>query len=293
MANSVEIKARAIVEQLGGRWTARGGECRCPAHKDRTPSLSVRVGSKWPLFHCFANCTNDAIVSAMLRSGINPFEGVDGERVSIAREETSASSPDMRRLASNLWRDCACVDGTIAARYLELRYIPGAASSVRFHARCPLGRGPDLRRLPALIAPVVNELGLVTVQRTFLDPENVLRKPFPKNKLVLGPPADGAIRLGMPAHHLGLAEGLEDAAAAQAITGVPTWATMGTERFARVFIPRRVRKLTVFGQNNRASRTGYAKAFDHLRAIVNEVEFCAPEGAEDWNDLAREGGRSQ
>jgi hypothetical protein len=35
--------ARALVEKLNGRWSNRGGRCRCPAHTDRTPSLSVRV----------------------------------------------------------------------------------------------------------------------------------------------------------------------------------------------------------------------------------------------------------
>ncbi|MBN9990787.1 hypothetical protein JND45_15745, partial [Listeria monocytogenes] len=49
--------------------------------------------------------------------------------------------------------------------------------------------------MPAMIASVETDLGLVAVQRTFLDPENVLRKPIAKPKVALGLLGIGAIRL--------------------------------------------------------------------------------------------------
>lgn len=36
-------RAKAIVEALGGIWRGTRGECRCPAHDDHGPSLSVRL----------------------------------------------------------------------------------------------------------------------------------------------------------------------------------------------------------------------------------------------------------
>jgi hypothetical protein len=39
---SLDEEGRALVGRLGGRWTANGGMCRCPAHDERIPSLSVR-----------------------------------------------------------------------------------------------------------------------------------------------------------------------------------------------------------------------------------------------------------
>lgn len=44
-----------------GRWVAR-----CPAHPDKTPSLSIRLidGGKI-LLHCFSGCPVDSVVSAM------------------------------------------------------------------------------------------------------------------------------------------------------------------------------------------------------------------------------------
>lgn len=45
--------------------TARGWQARCPAHPDKTPSLSIAEGGKGILTHCFAGCEKPAIVAAM------------------------------------------------------------------------------------------------------------------------------------------------------------------------------------------------------------------------------------
>lgn len=38
---------------------------RCPAHEDKSPSLSVTLGRKWIVYHCFAGCDRDAIRRAL------------------------------------------------------------------------------------------------------------------------------------------------------------------------------------------------------------------------------------
>ena len=50
----------AVRSRGTGRWVAR-----CPAHQDRTPSLSVREWERGLLIHCFAGCSLDAIVAAL------------------------------------------------------------------------------------------------------------------------------------------------------------------------------------------------------------------------------------
>jgi hypothetical protein len=42
------------------RWSAR-----CPAHDDRSPSLSVRVEGTRVLFHCHAGCAPEAVLAAL------------------------------------------------------------------------------------------------------------------------------------------------------------------------------------------------------------------------------------
>jgi hypothetical protein len=54
---SLDQQGRAIVERLGGAWRAGGAMCRCPAHDDRSPSLSVRAGERRLLFHCYKDAS--------------------------------------------------------------------------------------------------------------------------------------------------------------------------------------------------------------------------------------------
>ena len=60
----------ALVHRLGGHWHHASGMCHCPAHDDRTPSLSVRVGSRALLFKCFAGCSNEDIFRSLRAQGI-------------------------------------------------------------------------------------------------------------------------------------------------------------------------------------------------------------------------------
>lgn len=63
-------EGKAIVERLGGRWSTKGGMCRCPGHDDREPSLSVRPGKTRLLFHCFAGCDAGAIMRGLAAIGL-------------------------------------------------------------------------------------------------------------------------------------------------------------------------------------------------------------------------------
>src|SRR3546814_5209172 len=65
---SIEEQADRIVRQLGGKWQGDFAMCRCSAHADGKASLSIRVGERAGLFHCFSGCTADATMSA-LRTG--------------------------------------------------------------------------------------------------------------------------------------------------------------------------------------------------------------------------------
>lgn len=47
------------------RATSRGWSACCPAHPDRTPSLSVTEGDRGVLVKCWAGCTVDEIADAM------------------------------------------------------------------------------------------------------------------------------------------------------------------------------------------------------------------------------------
>src|SRR3546814_12829111 len=90
------VRAKQIVESLGGRWSGSRGACHCPDHDDHSPSLSVRLGTKAILFKCFAGCTSTDILNALVRQGLQ-----DRDAVPV---EPRAQSRDLSALSSSIWQ---------------------------------------------------------------------------------------------------------------------------------------------------------------------------------------------
>jgi hypothetical protein len=284
-ANALDALGRAIVERHGGRWTAAGGMCRCPAHDDRTPSLSVRPGDRRLLFHCFAGCDTAAVIGALRDRGL-----IDPER---RRGGHSGHRPDRRRgsghraAAARLWADARPVQGSPAQAYLHARGLTLAAADLRYHPHTPYGRGDEVIFRPALLAAVRDEAGLVAVHRTFLDLRSKSIASLKLPKRALGALGTGGVRLFPPADGvLGWAEGIESAISATMLTGIPCWATLGNERFARVALPAGVERLILFLDADTGGRRAEQLARDTLRGTSVEIEARNPGRAcADWNDL--------
>lgn len=272
-----EVRAKDIVEKLGGIWRGTRGECRCPAHDDGSPSLSVRLGDTAILFHCFAGCTTIEVLKALQRRKLH-------DRAAVSMPEASPKR-DMSALALRLWKASQPIAGTLAEEYLLARGLSGPfPKSLRFNSATIHGSGPSKRTMPAMIAAVENDMGVVAVQRTFLDPDNVLHKPMPKPKVSLGLLGTAAIRLAPATDELGFAEGIEDALSAMEWFGTPTWALGGVERLAFVAIPASVRRIIVYGDRGRAADRLLAKARNYLTANGRELVSRVPAHHDDWND---------
>ncbi len=275
-----EIRAKNIVEKLGGIWRGSRGECLCPAHDDSSPSLSVRLGNTAILFHCFAGCTPVEVMKALERNKLH-------DRTAMEMPEVK-SKRDMGALAVRLWKASVPIAGTLAEKYLLARGLsPPYSKALRFNPATILGSGPTKRIMPAMIAAAENDIGVTAVQRTFLDPEDVLRKPIPKPKVSLGLIGSAAIRLAPATDELGLAEGIEDALSAMEWFGTPTWALGGVERLAFVAIPERVRRVIVYADRGRAAERLLEKGRDHLTANGRELIPRLPQHHDDWNDAWR------
>lgn len=280
--SSIELEGEALVERLGGRWSPNGGMCRCPAHDDRTPSLSVRPGRIRLLLHCFAGCGAAAVLRALEQDHlIEPSAGA-------CREASFAPPGAMRDAALSLWQESRPLAGTPAAAYLESRGLTAAPAELRYHPRAPHGPRPLTRFRPALIAAVRDESGLVAVHRTFIDARGAGLARLTHPRRGLGRFGPGSVRLGGAAPTLGLAEGIETALSATALFGVPCWATLGTARFGRIVLPADVDELLLFLDHDssglRAERLA-REAFRHVARIAIHV----PERpGDDWNDVLRE-----
>ena len=290
-SNELEHQGRVLVERLGGRWTGRAGLCCCPAHDDRTPSLSVRIGETSLLFHCFAGCASADVVKAVRAAGHRlPKRASDPapSQVRGGRDPGARSSA----AALRIWAGARPIDGTPAERYLKHRGLDAGSTALRYHPRTPHGPWPLTRFRAALVAAVSDQSGTIAVHRTFLDPQSHGPAGSEARRCGLGRFGRGAVRLGGIAPRLGLAEGIETALSASALFGLPCWATLGTERFRHVAIPPQVSGLVLFLDNDRGGRRAEAlarKAFAHLA-----IEAHYPRQAgEDWNDVLRAEARLQ
>jgi hypothetical protein len=59
------LHAEEIAERLSARRSGAGWIARCPAHEDRSPSLSISERDGKVLLHCFASCTIEAVCDAI------------------------------------------------------------------------------------------------------------------------------------------------------------------------------------------------------------------------------------
>jgi hypothetical protein len=293
--------ARTLTRDLGGRWHGSYGTARCPAHDDRSPSLSIRDGNTGPLLKCHGGCSSGDVFQALRDRGL-----ISGERRLSLRNDNSVDRstnfPTGRTFyersqncridptnqpaepyddieqrverALSIWRTARPISGTPAEAYLAGRGIdpdklftdpPGWPETLRWH---------DEQR--ALIVAVNDgHTGLVrAVQRVFLrlggsprrDPDGS------KCKRALGPLRGNAARLSCwpdPDGVWGLCEGAESALAARQITGRPCWAAISAGNMPNVAPPHWARHAVVFADND-ASGTGLreaAKALHALRAL--------------------------
>jgi hypothetical protein len=186
-----------------------------------------------------------------------------------------------------LWQSAVVLAGTPAETYLRRRRLLSASPELRYLTRTPLGPRGEVRFLPAMLAAVRDDTGVIAVHRTFVDARTGLIADVDRAKRALGSLGIGAVRLAMPhGGKLGLAEGIETALAATQLFGIPCWATLGNERFGQVAIPQSVRELTLFVDHDaggdlaeRRAREAYAR---DGRFILTQV----PERlGDDWNDV--------
>jgi putative DNA primase/helicase len=284
----LERRAREIVDNLGGVWRRNRGMCRCPAHDDRTPSLSVSLGRRAILFHCFAGCSNDEIIAELGRRGIRARELFDGSGDPLP-ERIVAESAD--RNACRLWRAAATLLDSAAEQYLHNRSIRQTSSELRFHGRTPLGPRGAVRFLPAMLAAVRTDLGVIAVHRTFLDSETCRLASMEAPKRALGSLGRGAVRLSGPREgRLGLAEGIESALSAMQLFSVPCWATLGNERFGLVSIPESVRELHLFLDNDAGGDLAEERAREAYACAGRRIAAMRPITLdEDWNDVLMNG----
>ena len=274
--------ARCICESRGGKWSGTKGMACCPAHDDRTTSLGVSIGRQAILFHCFAGCDQQSVLAALAREGFEAPALFSGSKAADFPEPTRTRKPSTAAL--RIWRDAERLCASPAKAYLESRGILAASSALRFHPRTPLGPKGRTRLLPAMIAAVSLDEGPIAVHRTFLSGN--AKADFDKPKRALGSLGEAAVRLFAPASgKLGLAEGIESAMSAYALTGIPVWATLGNERFGLVSVPESVTELHLFVDHDAGGELAASRGLAAYEQEGRTIHVRKPSSHDtDWND---------
>lgn len=236
-----------IVAALKGRWHGSYAMCVCPAHADRTPSLSVRQGERGILVHCFAGCRSEDVLREIGRT--KPI--LNSPPPSYRPEGTA---PNVRRI----WDQGTEIQGTLGEVYLRSRRLPVDLPDLRFHPRCPFGRKPKTTFRPALLVAVRTGHKMTAIQRIRLTDDGT----WHDGKFMLGKPGQGAWAPEFEGTVLAIAEGMEDAASYTLIRGRPCWAALGNERLALITVPSRVTELYLAEDNDGPGRTAAMAAVD-------------------------------
>ena len=281
---SLAETARRICESRGGKWSGTRGMACCPAHDDRTPSLGVSLGRQAILFHCFAGCDQQSVLAALAREGFEAPALFSGSATTNEPESTSTRKPSA--VALRIWRDAQPLRASPAKAYLESRGILAASPALRFHPRTPLGPKGRARFLPAMIAAVSLDEGPIAIHRTFLSTEASGKAAFEKPKRALGALGEAAVRLFAPVSgKLGLAEGVESAMSAYALTGIPVWATLGNERFGLVSVPESVTELHLFVDHDAGGELAASRGLAAYAREGRTIHVRKPSSRDsDWND---------
>lgn len=282
--------AQEVTRALGGKWFGRYGMACCPAHEDRSPSLSLTDGDDGRLLlKCHAGCDFRAVEAAL--GGLPGPRGGDtrdaGE--ARARREAERRADELRRArqAQALWEATGPIQGSLAERYLRERGIYGPLpSSMRFLANC---WHPSAKRVPAMICRVTGGDGFA-VHRTYLANDGREKACLSPAKAMLGPTRGGAVRLSS-GPRLVVTEGIETGLSL--LSGLlpdrpSVWAALSAPGMAVLQLPRRPGKLTIAADGDPAGRDAANQLGHRAEGLGWRVLLLtAPEG-QDWNDVLRE-----
>jgi putative DNA primase/helicase len=232
------MNAETIARALGAaRRSNRGWSCRCPAHNDRNPSLSVQDGERGLLVKCWTGCDPRDVLAELRRRGLlGGSTGVDA-RPALAKPCSDNRDDVARRFAAarSIWNSAKEAQASPVTAYLAGRGIDlPVPPTLRW---APSLRRPDGTRVPAMVARIDGLDGeLIGITRTWLDrgPDGIWRR---RDRAMLGPTAGGAVRLADAGETLVVAEGIETAASVMLATGFPAWAALSAGGIAALVLP--------------------------------------------------------
>jgi hypothetical protein len=267
--NAARIGLALRGKKNGSGWLV---SCPCPNHGngrgDRNPSLSVSDGDDGRLLvRCFAGCTFEDVMDQFRDRGLvhsgNPesrnrkASGFNDNRPA-GTGNPEPIKPD--RIALEIWQEAEPIHETVAQEYLWRRGITLTPLALRHHSG-------------AMVAAVTQpSAGITAIQRTRINRGTLERG----DRWTKGPLGNGAVRLGAAQRIMGIAEGTETALSATMLTGMPVWASLGSERLHLVALPPIVEVVHIFSDNGDAGQRAADRAGKVHRDLGRAVKVRRP-----------------
>ena len=285
--------ARELAVALNAKRVGRAWLARCPAHSDRTPSLSITHGHAGKvLVHCFAGCAQADVVAELRRRGLWALN--DAHRDDACRSDRAAqsgsgpASPHPGAMA--IWSAATPAKATPIERYLSLRgLLLPSPSSLRFH---PGLKHPSGERWPCMVALVTRGTDgeSIAIHRTFLTRDGAAKAPVEPQKMMLGPCRGGAVRLALAGDMLMVGEGIETCLSAMQATGRPAWAALSTSGLRTLDLPGSVAEVVVLADGDDPGEAAAQDCARRWRKEGRKVRIARPPQGMDFNDVLLRGG---
>ncbi len=282
--------AETIAKALGGRKAGAGWTARCPAHDDRTPSLSLTDTQDGKvLVRCHAGCEQERVLAALRGCGLWGESGPrsspwTARRTHVEREPDGDDAKRTER-ALAIWQLSKPSPETPVAAYLASRGLRLPSSdALRFHAAM---KHPCGGFWPAMVALVTSgtDGAPVAIHRTFLARDGGGKAPVDPQKMMLGPCRGGAVRLAEAGDVLMVGEGIETCLAAMQASGQPAWAALSTSGLRTLDLPKEVRDVIVLADGDEAGEAAARDCALRWKRQGRRVRIARPPQGMDFNDM--------
>jgi len=285
--------AYTLTVAMRGRWSGGRGMACCPAHDDRSPSLSIADGADGRLLlRCHAGCSFAEVQAALrecgLIAGANTFRPVarvlDEERRAVDR----AILEKRMRQARRLWNEAGPIAGTPGERYLRARGITCALPyTLRYIDDC---WHQAAKCSPAMVSHVrnVREPQTFAVHRTYIRGDGLAKADLLPSKAMLGPVAGGAVHLSNSNGPLVVTEGIETGLSLLCgiLTGPATvWAALSASGMVRLTLPDQPGELIIAPDGDLTGGKAAEALAMRAQALGWQVSLLTPPDGFDWNDV--------
>jgi putative DNA primase/helicase len=283
------MDAHELTTALKGKWQGAYASARCPAHGDKSPSLSISIGRDGrTLVKCHSGCTQEQVLDELRRRGLW------GGDVTASNLRPFTPTPSRNQdWAFEIWAEAKPAQGTLVEKYLAARGITiPIPETLRFH---PALKHPDGGIWPGMVALVTRgPTGTpIAIHRTFLKKDGSGKAPVPRPKMMLGPCGGGAVFLAEAGERLGVGEGIETCLSVQQEVEVPVWAALSTSGLRKLELPPIVRAVTILADADAAGEEAALEAGRRWKAAGLVAKIARPKGGADFNDMLRAKGAAK